>query len=936
MTSTHNSTVKSAYVEELYAQFVESPDNVPQEWRAYFEALRNGNQPQEAGWSTDPPFPQRTIFNPPGGLSVSSASTSSARRLRTASLQERIDQLIRNYRVRGHIAAQVDPLGTQNPVPPELDPAYYGFTHDDAQREFSTSLMGGPEIRTLQGIVQWLKTTYCRSIGAQFMHIDSLHVRQWLQTRMEESGNKIKLEREQQIRILSRLADAVVFEEFLAKKFVGAKSFSLDGGETLLPLLELAIDKLGNEGTREVVIGMAHRGRLNVLANIMKKSPREIFREFDDADAHLQYGRGDVKYHMGHSHNWITMQGAPVHLSLCFNPSHLEYVNTVAMGRLRAKQDRFKDFQRDTGACILIHGDAAFAGEGIVQETLNLSELDGYRVGGTIHIILNNQIGFTTNPGDGRSTTYATDVAKMLQIPIFHVNGEDPEAVAQVIHLALDFRKKFHRDVVIDMYCYRRKGHNEADEPEFTQPVMYKIIREHVSVFDGYLEHLLNMKGVTREEAENIVAARRTKLETELAQARRESFIRCEHHWGGTWSNYHGGPIERADHPDTGVPLETLSKLAMLETELPEGFQPHRKIERLMEQRRQMALGEQPLDWGAAELLAWGSILADGRPLRVTGQDVCRGTFSHRHAVVFDYNDGHPFCPLSNIVSDPGFINIHNSPLSEAGVLGFEYGYSLDCPEGLVVWEAQFGDFSNCAQVIIDQFIASAEDKWNRLSRIALLLPHGFEGQGPEHSSARLERFLMLAAEDNMIIAQPTTPAQLFHLLRRQVVRQWSKPLIVMTPKSLLRHPRCTSTLNECTSGTYQEVIADADVAANNVSKVLLCTGKIYYDLLQQREQLNRQDVAIVRLEELYPFPQGALHEALAPFAEETPVVWVQEEPQNMGAWPFLRMQFCTRLLDRHPFSGITRAPSASPATGSPGSHRHEQQEILDAAFGSV
>ncbi|MCA9080051.1 MAG: 2-oxoglutarate dehydrogenase E1 component [Planctomycetaceae bacterium] len=921
-----------AYVEELYSQYLTNSASVSEEWQRYFAGLKNGD-PTPVNWSPRPPFAQRSLFNPPGSPSVSTPQSATDQQFRLARKQERIDQLVRNFRVRGHICAQVDPLGSVRPSPPELDPGYYGFSEEDSQREFSTSWMAGPESRTLQAILMWLKTTYCRTIGAQFMHIDSLQVREWLQHRMEKSGNKIKLSREEQLRILARLADAVVFEEFLAKKFVGAKSFSLDGGETLIPLLDMAIEKLGNDGTREVVIGMAHRGRLNVLANIMGKSPRVIFREFDDADAHLHYGRGDVKYHMGYSSDHVTAKGHSVHLSLCFNPSHLEYVNTVAMGRLRAKMDRFKDFKRQRGACILIHGDAAFAGEGIVQETLNLSELKGYRVGGTIHVILNNQVGFTTSPEEGRSTTYATDVAKMLQIPIFHVNGEDPEAVAQVLTLALDFRKKFKRDVVIDMYCYRRKGHNEADEPEYTQPVMYREIRNHCSVYEGYLEHLLNMKGVSRDEAEKIVDDRRSQLEHELTEARREGFIRCADHWGGIWSGYFGGPATAADHPQTGIPVATAQNLIALQCELPEGFQPHPKIRRLLDQRLEMSRGEAALDWGTAEQLALASVLAEGRPLRMSGQDVRRGTFSHRHAAFYDYETGKVFLPLKNIVSEQGFVNLHNSPLSEAGVLGFEYGYSLDCPEGLVIWEAQFGDFSNCAQVIIDQFIASAEDKWDRLNSVVMLLPHGFEGQGPEHSSARLERFLMLAAEDNLQIAQPTTPAQLFHLLRRQVLRKWRKPLVVMTPKSLLRHKQCVSPLEDIANGGFQSVIGDTTVAPEDVRKILLCTGKVYYDLLDRREQGQHQDVAILRLEELYPFPTGQLDQCLDKYSADIPVVWVQEEPQNMGAWPFLRMRFCHKIIDRHPFSGITRVPSASPATGSARSHKLEQSQILDQAF---
>ncbi len=925
----HSSSL--AYIESLLEDYLSGDRPVPPEWADYFKS-QNGNLP--ASWSAEPPLPRRSVFNPSPISDPTLVPAGRDQRLDIAAIQERLDQLIRNYRVRGHIVAGVDPLGTERIMPVELEPALYGFTEKDMDREVSTSWVGGPETRTLRGILNWLKSTYCRSIGAQFMHIDSLSVRQWLQQRMEETGNRVKLAREEQLRILRRLADAVVFEEFLAKKFVGAKSFSLEGSETLIPLLDLAIEKTANEGAREIVIGMAHRGRLNVLANIMGKSPRLIFREFDDSDPHLHMGRGDVKYHLGYSSDWTTSQGNRVHLSLCFNPSHLEFVNTVAIGRVRAKQDRFKDFGRKQGVALLIHGDAAFAGEGIIQETLNLSELKGYRIGGTVHIIVNNQIGFTTSPSDARSTTYATDVAKMLQIPIFHVNGEDPEAVAQVITLALDFRKKFRRDVVIDMYCYRRRGHNEGDEPEFTQPTMYRAIRERPSVYEGYLERLESQRGVTRGEAERIVDERRQRLEAELQEARKESFIRCHEHWGGVWTSHFGGPAEHADRPPTAVPERALAEILNSLTDIPDDFTPHPKIERLFEARREMAAGNRPLDWGACELLGFGSILSDGRPLRMSGQDVRRGTFSHRHAVVFDYNDGSAFNTLKNIAPERGQVNLYNSPLSEAGVMGFEYGYSLDCPEGLVIWEAQFGDFCNAAQVIIDQFLASAEDKWSRLSSIVLLLPHGFEGQGPEHSSARLERFLMLSAEDNIQIAQPSTPAQYFHLLRRQVLRNWKKPLIVMTPKSLLRHPECVSTLADCATGGFAPVLGDdADRSSDSVRKVLLCSGKLYYQLAERRKATEAHDIAIVRLEEFYPLPRKALEDALSVYPQETPVVWVQDEPENMGAWQFLKVRFGDRMLGRFPFSHVSRPESSSPATGSHRSHQVEQEALLGKAF---
>lgn len=928
------------YLEEMYARYLQNTDSVPPNWREYFGKLRNGDPQLPSGWTAESPFPARSIFNPAGRTierTVSPPSADAQRAsadLSAAAVQERLDQLIRNFRVRGHILASVDPLGSQRLSPPELDPAFYGFEESDYDRELSTSWVGGPETRTVRGVISWLKQTYCRSIGVQFMHIDSLQVRLWLAQRMEESGNRLRLARDEQLRILKRLADGMVFEEFLARKFVGAKTFSLEGAETLIPLLDLAIEKLGNEGIREVVIGMAHRGRLNVLANIMKKSPRMIFREFDDTEPELHIGRGDVKYHLGYSHDWTTSKGNNVHLSLCFNPSHLEYVNTVAMGRMRAKMDRFKDVRREHGAVLLIHGDAAFAGEGIVQETLNLSQLEGYSVGGTVHIIVNNQVGFTTSPEEARSTTYATDVAKMLQIPIFHVNGEDPEAVAQVVQLALDFRKRFQRDVVIDMYCFRRRGHNEGDEPAFTQPLMYKEIRRHPSVYENYLSSLHNQREVTREEAEKIVEERREKLERELEEARRQDYIRCLDHWGGVWTGYFGGSAAEADHPETGVPVKTLSELLTRLSQVPAGFEPHPKAQRILEQRRAMAKGEEPLDWGAAEVLAFASLLAEHRPLRMSGQDVRRGTFSHRHAYLHDHNTGQVFNTFSNIVGPDHRLGIYNSALSESGVLGFEYGYSLDCPEGLVIWEAQFGDFCNVAQPIIDQFLASAEDKWNRLSGIVLLLPHGFEGQGPEHSSARLERFLMLSAEDNMQVCQPSTPAQMFHLLRRQVLRKWKKPLIVMTPKSLLRHKECVSSIEELAVGEFQRFIPDGSISdLKQVRQVLMCSGRVYYDLLDRRRQLGAEGAMIVRIEELYPFPSAKLKKLFEALPDTTPFAWVQDEPSNMGAWPYLKQRFGDKFLKRFPFERISRPRSSSPATGSSKAHKFEQEQLLEAAF---
>ncbi|QDU80935.1 2-oxoglutarate dehydrogenase E1 component [Polystyrenella longa] len=918
------------FVEQLYEQYLANPGSVPEDWQNYFSVL----QPQE-NFQIGPRFNPRSIFNPTGAES-SGVRPSRSKKMEVAGRQERLDQLIRNFRVRGHIMASLDPLGRKRPEPAELDPAFYGFTEEDYKSRFSTSWFGGPEVRTLSEMVQWLRNTYCRSIGVQFMHIDSLSVREWLQDKMERTANHLRLDKEEQIRILTKLSDAIVFEEFIQKKFIGAKSFSLEGAETLVPLLDMAIERSSDDGVHEIVLGMAHRGRLNVLHNIMSKSPRDIFREFEDRDPQLNMGRGDVKYHLGYSHDWVSTKGNKVHLTLCFNPSHLEFVNPVALGRVKAKQDQFGPGAKSSTMCILIHGDAAFAGEGIVQETLNLSELSGYRTGGTIHVVVNNQIGFTTSPEDSRSTTYATDVAKMLQIPIFHVNGEDPEAVAQVVSLAMDFRKKFKRDVVIDMYCYRRRGHNEGDEPSFTQPVLYRRINERPNVFEGYLEKLLQLREITRNEATYIVEQRREQLEVELSIARSDDYVHKHDTGGGIWGGYYGGLQPHQDDAETGLPVQELSDILQRQTTYPDDFTPHPKIIRLLEQRAKMAAGETELDWGAGEAIAFGSLAREGYRIRLSGQDVERGTFSHRHAVLHDYNTGNRYMPLRNVAKFPGNVNIYNSALSEAGVLGFDYGYSLDCPSGLTIWEAQFGDFSNAAQVIFDQFICSAEEKWRRLSGLVVLLPHGFEGQGPEHSSARLERYLMLAAEDNMQIVVPTTPSQFFHMLRRQMLSKWRKPLIVMTPKSLLRHKEAVSTLEELANDGFQKVIPDRVEGIeppNKVRRILLCSGKIYYDLLQQRRENEHNDVHIIRVEQLYPLPQRELKQALKEYPDNTPVYWVQEEPENMGAWRFMRIHFGEKLFERLPFAGLQRPASASPATGSKKSHDMEQASLLEAAF---
>ena len=859
------------------------------------------------------------------------------RRLRdSGTRQDRVDQLIRAYRVRGHLLAELDPLGLPKEVYPELNPAYYGFGQQDLDMLFSSTTIPGRPVMRLRDIIAHLRKTYCRSIGVQFMHIDDIKIKMWLQDRMEATQNVRKLEHDEQIRILTKLTDAEIFEQFIHKKFIGAKRFSLEGAESLIPLLDFAVETAGEHLVEEIVIGMAHRGRLNVLANIMGKSPRQIFREFQDSEPDKYIGSGDVKYHLGYSSDRVTTSGNRVHLSLTFNPSHLEFVNPVVLGRVRAKQDRFGDAERAKAMSILIHGDAAFAGQGVMQETLNLSELHGYRTGGTLHIIVNNQVGFTTNPNEGRSTQYASDVAKMLQIPIFHVNGEHPEAVAQAVTLAMEFREEFKKDVVIDMYCYRRHGHNEGDEPAFTQPLLYRTIRKRKSVREGYLDNLYSMGGVKPEEAERIAIERRDRLEDELTASRAEDFDSDSVSAGQRfWRNYRGGPSAHLPEADTRLDKAHLAGLLARLTEYPDSFTPHPKIDKLLEQRRKMAQGELPLDWGAGEALAFASLLVEGSRVRISGQDAQRGTFSHRHAVLHDYENGRRHVPFRHLSPDQGMFDVWNSPLSEIGVLGFEYGYSLDYPEALTIWEAQFGDFANGAQVIIDQFLVSGEDKWKRWSGLTLLLPHGFEGQGPEHSSARLERFLTLAAEDNIQVANFTTPAQLYHALRRQVLRQSRKPLIVMSPKSLLRHPQAVSALEDFSERGFQYFLGDAhpEVVPEQVRRVILTSGKLYYELETERARRGAYDVAIVRMEMYYPLRLDLLLAELAAYPAGVPVAWVQEEPRNMGAWAFLLMHLGTSVGDRHPLVGVTRPESASPATGSAAAHKKEQALLWDQAF---
>ena len=912
-------------MEALYEDYMQDPQTVSTGWRSYFDSFQHNGDAGVHTFSSGPSFRPRSIYNATGNGAAPVD-------LAAADLQDRVDQLVRLYRVRGHMVAQLDPLGRPRPHFEELDPEYYGFSEADMEKHFSSKTIPGSDTLTLREIIEAMRETYCRSIGVQFMHINSPAKQDWLEKRMESSRNRLDMSLDQQRKILSILIDATILEDFIFKKFMGKKSFSLSGGETLMPLLYLALEKAGAQGNNGVIIGMSHRGRMNVLINLLGKRAYEIFQEFLGTHPHYARKRGDVKYHLGYSTHYKCDNGSDMHLSMCFNPSHLEFVNPVVSGRVRANMDRHADSERRHGLGIMIHGDAAFIGEGIVQETLNLSSLDGYRAGGALHVIVNNQLGFTTDPVESRSTTYASDIVKMLQAPIFHVNGEDPEAVAQVIELALDFRERFDRDVLIDMYCYRRHGHNEGDEPSFTQPGMYDVIRKRPTVRESYLERLTRLGEVSREDGDQIVEARREHLERELSLARSDEFKPHYSAGEGIWAPYHGGADADVPDVDTGVDEETAVRLLRRTTEVPEGFTINPKIERTLKTRLVMADGDKPLDWSAGEALAFATLADAGVRVRLTGQDTERGTFSHRHARLHDPSSDATWMPLQHLSEGQGPVDIHNSPLSEAGVLGFEYGYSLDMPDGLVVWEAQFGDFVNAAQVIIDQFIASGEDKWKRLSGLVMLLPHGFEGQGPEHSSARLERFLQLCAEDNMQVLYPTTPAQMFHLLRRQVLRPWRKPAIVMTPKSLLRAPLAVSPLSDFTSGRFGRVLDDDKVDAGEVSRILLVSGKLYYELLAERESREREDVAILRLEQLYPLPEDGLAEALDRYPGDAPIVWIQEEPANMGAWTFLRVRWCTEAFGRS-FNGVTRPASASPATGSGSSHRLEQEELLHAAF---
>jgi 2-oxoglutarate dehydrogenase E1 component len=891
-------------LEDAYQRWQANPQAVDESWQRFFEGFELGqNRPAPA---------------PAGGFP------------HVCRTQTDIVRLIFAYRSLGHFLANLDPLSDPPTSYPGLDLAEFSLSEADLDRTFDTHAFYGLPLATLRELIAAVRQTYCRTIGVEYMHVQDTRIRQWLQERMEPRRNMPDFDRDRKIRFLKDLHYAELFERFLQTRFVGQKRFSLEGAETLIPILEAVIDRAANSGVFEIVLGMAHRGRLNVLANTLRKPYQEIFTEFEENYVPDSVGGdGDVKYHLGFSSDRTTATGGSIHISLSPNPSHLEAVDPVVEGRTRAKQNLFKDLQRRRGMPVLIHGDAAFAGQGLVAETLNLSQLPGYSTGGTVHIIVNNQIGFTTRPCDARSTTYCTDVAKMIQVPIFHVNGEDPEAAVYVAELALDFRQTFHRDVVIDLFCYRRHGHNETDEPSFTQPLLYGKIQKRPTLTAVYTKKLIDDNVLTEAETDAIKEKFEAKLQSALEEVRksqpRHAGMRgFSGHWKGLTPQYSHAPVE------TGVPFDTLNKIMLKVTEVPEGFTPHPKIVRLLESRRKEWLEKAPLDWAGGETLAFGSLVLERTPVRLSGQDSQRGTFSHRHAVLHDINTDAPYYPLKNLSPDQAPFNVYDSTLSEAAVLGFEFGYSLDAPTQLVLWEAQFGDFANGAQVIIDQFIAASETKWQRDSGLVMLLPHGYEGQGPEHSSARLERFLQLGAEDNMQICYPTTPAQYFHMLRRQMKRNFRKPLVVMTPKSMLRHKAAVSPIEDFVKGHFHEVMDDVKVDPARVRRVVLCSGKVYYDLLDKRTELKANEVAIVRVEQFYPYPADAIRQVLTRYRKLKEIVWAQEESLNMGAWSFMEPRL---RLQGFEVAYVGRDASASPATGSHSIHKREQKELVEAAF---
>jgi 2-oxoglutarate dehydrogenase E1 component len=940
--------INAGWVEEIQDQYRVDARSVDESWSAEFggavEPRAVHDQIRRAATQTPRPVAEAraTEQSPPdrpSGTLSGGGSLDDAMVLHIADKHARVLRLIHAYRARGHRVAQSDPLGGQSTYFPELDPAHYGFGNENLDEPFVAGDLPGGSVQTLRQILTRLGKTYCGPIGVEYTHVQDPGRKAWLRELMEESQNNPNLDDEERRVILEKLAAAELFCKFLHTKFLGQKRFSLEGGESLIPLLDHIVENAPAFGIREIVLGMAHRGRLNVLANILGKSYASIFSEFEDSpDVDAPFGSGDVKYHKGFSSDRRVATGERVHLTLTSNPSHLEAVDPVVEGRAKAKQVRAGDPDGESIVPVVIHGDAAFAGQGIVAETLNLSQLAGYCTGGTIHIIVNNQIGYTTTPAEARSTLYCSDVAKMIQVPIFHVNGDHPEAVIHATKLAMAYRQRFGDDVVIDLVCYRRHGHNEGDEPAFTQPRLYQKIRDKKSVKTLYMEKLVAGQRISREEATLIDEQQRDALKQalEVIQSRPPGPDE-PYEPNGPWTGF--SRVRPESEVETAVAAERLAEIAAGVSRVPSYFNVHKKLQLILDARGKSVSGEARIDWGMGEALAFGSLLLEGTPVRLSGQDSSRGTFSHRHAVLVDQDSGEEFAPLDHISDTQARFEVYDSLLSEAAVLGFEYGYSLADPSSLVLWEAQFGDFVNGAQVIIDQFITSAHVKWGRMSGLVMLLPHGYEGQGPEHSSARVERFLQTCAEDCMQVVNCTSSAQFFHVLRRQMLRTYRAPLVIFTPKSLLRHPKASSAVEEFSSGRFREVIDDPIAAArpDDVKRVIACTGKVYYDLVEERARRfagHEHEVAVIRVEQLYPWPEAELTEMIGRYSSAENRIWCQEEPHNMGAWTFVRDRIQSIIGNKARLGYAGRPEAASPAAGSPRIHRAQLQAFLDEALG--
>jgi len=918
------------FVEDLYEQYLNDPDSVDEQWREQFSAIRaNADTIDIPHSSIKKHFSD--LAKAPTGVRVIQGGVSSEQLAKQAA----VSRLMNAYRINGHKQANVNPLAQpKTKLVAELDIAFHGLSELDLNTQFDTgTLHNTPEQLALKDILPILKTTYCGSIGVEYMHISDTEMRSWVRRRMEGPRSHLNLDTDQKKWLLKLLTAAEGIENHLHRTYVGQKRFSLEGGESLIPMIDEMLQRLGEHGVKETVIGMAHRGRLNVLVNIFGKNPSVLFEEFEGkrSASPAKNGSGDVKYHMGFSSD-ISTPGGDMHIALAFNPSHLEIINPVVEGSVRARQDRRGETGEDEVVAIQIHGDSAFSGQGVIMETLQMSRTRAYGTGGTIHIVINNQVGFTTsNPADTRSTLYATDVAKMLETPILHVNADDPEAVLFAAQLAVDFRHEFRQDIVLDMVCYRRRGHNEADEPAVTQPLMYKTIRALATTRKLYADRVVNEGTLTNDIPVALEADYRSSLEKGEIVSRPI----LEHKVNPFVAKWDAFLTSKWDDPcDTTVPAKEFHKISDLMLTLPPEFSLQGRVEKVLESRKKMSVGAQPIDWGYAENMAYGTLLSKGRNIRMTGQDVGRGTFFHRHAVLHNTQNGETYTSLRHLLLEQGTFSLYDSFLSEEAVLGFEYGYSTTEPDDLVIWEAQFGDFANGAQVLMDQFISSGETKWGRLCGLVMLLPHGYEGQGPEHSSARLERYLQLCAEHNMQVCVPSTPAQIFHLLRRQTLSKFRKPLVVMSPKSLLRHKLATSTLEDLTEGKFQPLIQEIDdIDPDKVTRIVVCSGKVFYDLLEQRRADGLDNVAILRAEQLYPFPIDELHDSFDQYPKLKQLVWCQEEPMNQGAWYQIRHRFFDLLSKKLELTYAGRPMSASPAVGQFSLHVEQQQKLIHTAL---